>query len=516
LTNENNRAALRRVQQIYLGGTVSGLSDGQLLERFTARSDEGGQHAFEQLVDRHGPMVLRVCRSVLRNDHDAEDAFQATFLILARKAHSLRVGDSLSPWLFGVSTRTALRARSGALRRRALEHAIAAVSPHFGEMVVRDDVGPLVLNEVDRLPEPYRSAVVLCNVEGLTQQQAALRLNWPIGTLQSRLARGRAQLRERLIRRGLAPSAGVFTAGWLASDGSAGAAVLIESTARAVTSVVAGKTSATTVGLMSMTAFTLAQAGIRSMFLAKLKTTAVLLVLAFLATSAVVLARQGPSGSSQQNDAAGLPPRAETRAPDAQLAAADDATIARLKDEVRKSQAQLDEAESIRFIRDISTKSDWQDTAKRQIEAVRELNERGILVPTYAPNALGKRLRSLPNGFEALYYKALGTDPFVGPTVVSVTKPLEIHQIVRVVKILRGFEQLECIAFLTTPKPEVLEALRQQLPKVRIENGIAKVGARLQVHGAESLPVAIDFGFPIVRQPTNDIGIFSFVLGTAY
>src|SRR5688500_5567942 len=151
-------------------------------------------------------MVLRVCRGILRDGHDAEDAFQATFLILARKARSLWVRDSPGPWLHGVAYRVASTARSTVSRRRSKERQAAERMSAVVAERDWDDLGAVVHEELNRLPGRYRAAVVLCCLEGLTQQQAAQQLGWPLGTVQSRLARGRERLRLRLTRRGLAPS----------------------------------------------------------------------------------------------------------------------------------------------------------------------------------------------------------------------------------------------------------------------------------------------------------------------
>ena len=195
-------ASLGSIRTLFTAGTVVGLADGQLLERFATADGEAAGVAFAALVERHGPMVLRVCRGVLRNAHDAEDAFQATFLILTQKAGSIRSGDSLASWLYGVAHNVASTARSAAARRCFHESKAGATRPQTTVQDARDDPGPVVHEELRRLPDRYRAAVVLCCLEGLTQQQAAEQLGWPLGTVQSRLARGRERLRARLARRG--------------------------------------------------------------------------------------------------------------------------------------------------------------------------------------------------------------------------------------------------------------------------------------------------------------------------
>jgi RNA polymerase sigma factor (sigma-70 family) len=197
-------AFVQHLQTLFDAGSVGELTDRQLLERFTGHDEL----AFAVLVKRHGPMVLRACRAILRDRHEAEDAFQATFMVLARKAGSLWVRDSLGPWLFRVASRVAACANSAARRRQAHEQKAAELAAlnRGRDDPSRDDRDAMVHEEVDRLPQPYRAAIVLCDLEGLTQEQAARRLGWPAGTVRSRLARGRDRLRDRLTRRGLAPA----------------------------------------------------------------------------------------------------------------------------------------------------------------------------------------------------------------------------------------------------------------------------------------------------------------------
>ena len=202
--------AFRSIRALFSAGRVGGLTDQELLEGFTSRDGDDAELAFASLVERHGPMVLRVCRTVLRDAHEAEDAFQATFLILALKARSIRGRDSLTSWLYSVAYNVAATARSSAARRRSHELKAGQSRPIAFTEDARDDLGPLIHEELDRIPERYRAVLVLCCLEGLTQHQAAQQLGWPLGTVQSRLARGRERLRARLARRGLAPSTAVL------------------------------------------------------------------------------------------------------------------------------------------------------------------------------------------------------------------------------------------------------------------------------------------------------------------
>ena len=199
------------VGALFAQGSATGMTDEQLLERFVSQQDEAAEFAFEALVQRHGPMVLSVCRNALRDAHDAEDAFQATFLVLARKASSLRVPGRLAPWLHGVARRTcqkikARRSRLERLNRRAEARARMGVDHEPDRDTNRQEASEMLHEEIGRLPDRYRTPVVLCYLEGLTHEEAARQLGWPIGTVGVRLMRARERLRARLTRRGLAPS----------------------------------------------------------------------------------------------------------------------------------------------------------------------------------------------------------------------------------------------------------------------------------------------------------------------
>jgi RNA polymerase sigma factor (sigma-70 family) len=193
------------------GDPLDGLSDEELLDRFVDGGDDAAEAVFRAIVVRHGPMVLGVCRHVLNQLQDAEDAFQATFLVLARKAGSIRDRRVLAHWLYEVAYRIAMRAKSNGGRRRALER-------QGGEMAATVSVDnhgwielkPVLHEEVNRLPEKYRVPVILCYLEGKTNEEVAQLLHWPVGTVKGRLSRARDILRSRLTRRGLALSAALL------------------------------------------------------------------------------------------------------------------------------------------------------------------------------------------------------------------------------------------------------------------------------------------------------------------
>jgi RNA polymerase sigma factor (sigma-70 family) len=211
-TNAAGRA-LHRFLASLPGRPAADEADARLVERFLARRAEAEEvartadEAFEALVTRHGPMVWGVCRRVLRDPADAEDAFQATFLVLFRRAGSVRFGNSLGPWLYGVARRIALRARADRARRGAGEGRVGdRPGRDPAADACRNEVRSVIDEEVGRLPERYRAPVVLCLLEGLKYDEAARRLGCPVGTVGVRLSRGREILRTRLTRRGVAPA----------------------------------------------------------------------------------------------------------------------------------------------------------------------------------------------------------------------------------------------------------------------------------------------------------------------
>jgi RNA polymerase sigma factor (sigma-70 family) len=266
-----------------LGGPEAAQSDRELLNAFAALRDEG---AFAALVGRHGPLVWGVCRRLLRHTEDAEDAFQATFLVLARKAGSVAWREDAGNWLYAVALRVARKARARAERRRRLEN--EAVMPPAATNEGPDrDTAEAVAEEVGRLPDKYRRPVVLCCFQGKSYAEAARLLGWPEGTVSGRLARARELLRRRLARRGLALPAGGVAALLTADAADAGVPAAVAATVRAAITFVAGP------GLTTAPAI-LAEEVIRTMFLSKTKVVgAVVLVLALVGAGLGVWARGG-------------------------------------------------------------------------------------------------------------------------------------------------------------------------------------------------------------------------------
>lgn len=253
-----------------LARDADGLSDAQLLERFLVRRDEA---AFA--VCRHAPMVLGVCRRLLRHTQDAEDAFQATFLVFVRKAASIARRELLGNWLYGVAYRTASKARGAAARRRRREHQVDDMAS--AQSTPREsDVLAVLDEELNRLPEKYRTPLVLCELEGRPRGEAAQRLGCPLGTLSSRLARGRQMLRRRLIRRGVLPAA-ALAAIWAENASAAVPASLLIRTIRA------GLLGTTGLSAVSVPVATLTEGVLKTMMLTKLKIATAGLLLAALA-----------------------------------------------------------------------------------------------------------------------------------------------------------------------------------------------------------------------------------------
>jgi RNA polymerase sigma factor (sigma-70 family) len=219
-------------------GVVGGVSDEQLLERFAAQTESDSEIAFDAIVRRHGPMVMGVCRRSLGNHHDAEDAFQATFIVLAMRAGAVRKRQSLGPWLHGVAARICQRARLVNRRRQETPIPAGDLIEDRGQGPALADLNRVLDEELRQLPDKYRLPVVLCYLEGRAQEEAARELGWTKGTVSGRLARAKEVLQRRLIRRGLAPAVALSAASLLSESASASASVgapLLASTVRTAT-----------------------------------------------------------------------------------------------------------------------------------------------------------------------------------------------------------------------------------------------------------------------------------------
>jgi RNA polymerase sigma factor (sigma-70 family) len=273
-------AAERLLRALFEGGTLGGLTDAELLHRFVSRDENTAELAFAVLVERHGPLVRRVCRGVLRDEHAAEDAFQSTFLVLVKKAASLRVQASLGPWLHAVAYRVACEARSNASRRSKHERRVAEMASQAGGVEGRPREEPeLDLHEeIQKLAERHRWPIVLCDLEGLTHEQAARVLSTPVGTIKSRLSRGRELLRRRLRPSGPELSDGMLIVA-MAPDASQVEALgaVVDRTARAA--MLVAERGSLIGGTVPASVRTLVQGVLKSMFHSRLKKVAVAIFL---------------------------------------------------------------------------------------------------------------------------------------------------------------------------------------------------------------------------------------------
>jgi RNA polymerase sigma factor (sigma-70 family) len=380
VASRSDAVLVRRLRTLLYLGTTGDLSDGQLLERFATRDGEPAEQAFTVLVERHGPMVLRVCRNFLRDPHDVEDAFQATFLVLVQKAQGLWVRDSLAPWLHRVAHRVAARARASARQRREHEQRAgearasangAGRERHGAEAVLHDEIG--------RLQDRYALPVVLCYLEGLSHERAARLLGVPVGTVKSRLRRARELLRGRLARRGLTLAGGLLVGE--AASGSASAAVpiaLVDSTVRGA--VAAAMRRAATRELISASAAKLTDEVLKTMFTTKLKMVPVvgLLVCALAAGTAVVLAQHGSAADGRR--ASAQPNQARSDIPGGAAAGEREPVpsyirqsrvmiVTRLEQELRAAQGKLE-----RTLKRVGSENDPEAArAKRTVDSLEKL-----------------------------------------------------------------------------------------------------------------------------------------------
>jgi RNA polymerase sigma factor (sigma-70 family) len=343
---------LCHLRRASLGADDANVGDGELLERFVARRDEA---AFAALVLRHGPMVLAVCRQVLQNQADAEDAFQATFLVLVKKAGSIRPRGMVGNWLYGVAHTTALKARAMNTKRRVRER--ASPGRHCGSHAAGgEDVHAVLHQELHGLPDRYRAVIVLCDLEGKSQKEAAGALGCPLGTIGTRLARGRRLLARRLTARGVGGAAGAMAALLMQSTTAAGVPpLLLRSTLQAAALFAAVPAM---LGAISAPVAALTKGVIETMLLAKLKIG--LLLLVFMAALGLGAASIGWTADRQTVPAPPAPPLAPPGT--AQGKAAGDAkgvddepinhiwiTNRRVQQELQLTEAQVNKITAIRL-----------------------------------------------------------------------------------------------------------------------------------------------------------------------
>ncbi len=347
MAHGTSRPVLRYLAHALTPG--DGLSDSQLLERFAAGRDEA---AFAALVRRHGPAVLGVCLRVLRHRQDAEDAFQAAFLVLARRPRAIRKRESLASWLHGVALRVARKARAGNLRRRVWPGEVPdRPAPEAPPAFLWRDLRPALDEEIARLPPPYRDTFVLCYLEGKTNAEAAALLGCPKGTVLSRLARARERLAHGLTRRGVALSAGALAAALTAEAlRAAPPAALLEATARTAAAFAAGATPVAA----SAAAHSLAMKGLQAMRMTwTAKALAVTAALGAAGAGAGMLAPRGGPAPAVTEARAEAPPaeappevgrRPDPEPPSREEGRTPEARLERLLDEWDRAGAALREA----------------------------------------------------------------------------------------------------------------------------------------------------------------------------
>jgi RNA polymerase sigma factor (sigma-70 family) len=290
MTREGGRV-LRKLRQILRRDASAGLPDAQLLEGFVARGDDA---AFAALVGRHGPMVLAVCQRVLGNRDDAADAFQASFLVLARRAAAIRKPEALSSWLYGVAYRVALKMKATAGQRRQREQQMAMSSAQVPPDPAWQEVLTGLDEEMQRLPEKHRRPLVLCFLEGMSQEEAAALLGWPRGTLRRRLDRGRELLRQRLTRRGL--TLGAAAVATLSAARALAVPVTLDlARSLAAAAVLFAVRKPLPAGLLSPAIVALAEGVLKTMIVAKLRFFSLIFLLLTLSTAGAWLyAHSGP------------------------------------------------------------------------------------------------------------------------------------------------------------------------------------------------------------------------------
>jgi RNA polymerase sigma factor (sigma-70 family) len=329
-------------------------TDAQLLERFARRRDEP---AFTALLARHGPMVLGLCRRLLADPHEAEDAFQAAFLILARKAGAIQRQALLGPWLYGVAWRVAVRLRGRTARRREREMIGVDLDALPADSAAWSDARWVVHEEVQGLPDVYRSAVVLCCLEGKTNEEAARLLRRPVGTIKSRLMRARELLRKRLARRGMTASVGAVA-----------------------TELTVHRASAAP-GAASARAAALAQGVLRAMMFKKAT---------FVGVMVLTLALFGGAGGAAYRAAAG---RAGDDARAADTAKSGD-PVAEPKDDAAKDKPKPEPSNAGRSEKEQQLLEDWCAVAKKAYDDYKEEFLRGKIVPRPAIDASRNLLRA--------------------------------------------------------------------------------------------------------------------------
>lgn len=415
---ESSTAIHKTILTLWDVGAIGGLTDAQLLERFLAGPDDVSEASFAELIERHGPMVRRVCRDLLGDHHEAQDAAQAAFLVLARKARSIRKPESLGPWLHGVAVRLARRARTQTARRRTAERrrAEAMVERFEANETAAPELHVELHEEISRLPDKYRSPIILCYLEGYTHEQASRRLGWPLGTVQTRLHRGRERLRNRLSRRGVGLEGPAAIALGLPRNTAMAAPIPVSHDWARTTAAAAVRFAArkTTAGLVAPSVVRLAERALAAMLRNTLKALALGILVLHLAGGGVVLGLQaGASGREPQGQPAKPVARGEP-APRVQAEPARAILPSRKRPEIERAI----EA-GVRFLKDgqrpDGTWPDLDNDARTGTTSLVTLALLGVDVPANSPN-VAKAVQYLrgftPDQLGSVYAVSLQTRVF--------------------------------------------------------------------------------------------------------
>jgi RNA polymerase sigma factor (sigma-70 family) len=400
LTTTPMNKVIQHIRKIVRLQAAGERTDGQLLESFVRRRETA---ALEALVRRHGPMVWGVCRRILHSHHDAEDAFQATFLVLVRKAATVKPREMVGNWLYGVAHQTALKARATRAKRRTRERQVADMpEPAVKELDLWRDLLPVLDQELSRLPDKYRVAIVLCDLEGKTRKEAARQLGCPEGTLAARLTRGRVMLAKRLAAHGLAISGGALAG--LLTQQAASAVVptsVVVSTIKAVTLFAAGQAAAA--GAISVKVAALTEGVLKTMLLTKLKVVMVLFVVASLSGTAGLIYQTQAAEQSKAQMATGKGDKEKPTAEKAEKAEKQDADawfdpvlLKSAKDAVERARANLKQAErNLELAKEAQTKKKCDESL-------------GYIKPERGPQTyrafFGKTLGVMGEHFEQISY----------------------------------------------------------------------------------------------------------------
>jgi RNA polymerase sigma factor (sigma-70 family) len=363
--------ALRYVRRLVHKQGLEAATDGDLLARFISHGDE---HAFAALVQRHGGMVQRLCRSLLRNPVDADDAFQATFLILTQQARAIRKAGSLASWLYGVAYRTALKARNArATRRRHERQVTAALPPGPLDELTWREAQAIFHEELERLPDKYRAPLVLCYLESKTQDEVGVVLDWPQGKLKGMLERGRELLRKRLTRRGLGP-AFLLLGSVSCGEKACAAPLTVAAAVRAAMSLLSQPAgpAAASAAAVSNRAASLAQGVIQTITMSKIKLAATALTTAILMGSVAVFLVAPLTATPLDNSAGGtrsiqVPQRKETHTAGKQ--AIDPLESARMASaQVKKLRSAVATATWEEYIQDPGEEKPWAPRTKAKVK----------------------------------------------------------------------------------------------------------------------------------------------------